>query len=115
VPLSPELQELFDAVRAAHPDGVRLDDLAAFLYDKPVSYADVEALIGAFAEIGEDLTAPEPASQQDLMQVLAAARALAVETGQRPSPGDIAARTGLSLVAVQRALRMGRSLGTDER
>jgi hypothetical protein len=112
VPLRPELQDLFDAVRAAHPDGVRLDDLAAFLLDKPVTYADVETLIQEFSTIGIDLTAPEPANQDDLVRVLAAARAIAAETGQRPSAAEIGARTNLSPLAVQRALRLGRSLGT---
>jgi hypothetical protein len=42
--------------------------------------------------------------------VLAAARALTAETGQRPSMEEIAARTGLSAAAVRRALRLGRSL-----
>jgi hypothetical protein len=111
--LSPQLQALFDEVCAAHPEGVRLDDLAAFLLNKPVTYADVEALIDAFAEIGVDLTAPEPAEQHDLVRVLAAARAIAAETGQRPSVAQIAERTSLSPVTVQRALRLGRGLGTD--
>ena len=114
MPLSPELQALFDAVRAAHPDGVTLDDLAAFLIDKPVTYADVEALIDAFSADGVDLTAAEPERPEDLVRVLAAARAIAAETGQRPSIAQIVARTSLSLVTVQRALRLGRALGTDE-
>lgn len=113
MPLSPELQTLFDAIRASHPEGVSLDDLAAFLLDKPVTYADVEALIDAFARIGVDLTTSEPDRPEELVHVLAAARAIAAETGQRATIAQIVARTNLSFVAVQRALRLGRALGTD--
>lgn len=107
------MQTLFDAIRAGHPDGVTLDDLAAFLLDKPVTYADVETLIDAFSQIGVDLTASEPDRPDDLVRVLTAARAIAAETGQPPTVAQIAARTSLSPVAVQRALRLGRALGTD--
>ncbi len=113
MPLNPELQELFDAVRALHPQGVSLDELAAFLLDKPVTYGDIEALIGEFAAQGEDLTASEPDRPEDLMRVLAAARAIATETASPPTVAAIAARTNLSLPSVLRALHLGRSLGKD--
>jgi hypothetical protein len=112
VALRSDLQVLFDVIRAEYPEGVGLDDFAAFLLDKQVTYADVEALIAAFTEIGVDLTAPEPVSPEELGRVLAAARAIAGETGQRPSAAEIGARTGLSPVAVLRALRLGRTLGS---
>jgi hypothetical protein len=113
VPLSPELQALFDAVRAKYPQGVSLDELAAFLIDKPVTYADIEAMIDAFAEIGEDLTATEPDRPEDLVRVLAAARAITTETGHRPSIAELVARTSLSFPSVLRALQLGRSLGAS--
>lgn len=110
MPLSPHLQPLFDAIKAAHPDGLSLDDLAEELLYKPVSYGDIEEIIGALEDDGYDLEAPSPtASRDELTRVLAAARALTAETGKRPSPVEIAERAGLTPIAVRRALQLGRS------
>jgi DNA-directed RNA polymerase sigma subunit (sigma70/sigma32) len=111
--LRPDLQELFDAIMAAHPDGLTLNMLSEELVKKPVTYADIEELIGALEEAGVDLEAPEAAARpEELFRVLTAARALAAETGKRPSPEEIAERTGLTAAAVRRALRFGRSGST---
>jgi hypothetical protein len=110
VPLRPELQAIFDALVAAYPQGLSLDELGEELYGKPVSYADIDELIGALEDAGIDLEGPShPASPEDLAQVLAAARALTAETGKRPTAGEIAARTGLSARTVRRALQLGRA------
>ena len=106
--LSPHLQPLFEAIRAAHPDGLTLDELSDELATKPVTYADIDELIGALEDAGVDLTAPSAAARpEDLARVLEAVRALMAETGTRPSPEAIAARTGLSATTVRRALRLG--------
>ena len=111
MPLRPDLQTLFDALMASHPEGLTLDELSDELVRKPVSHADIEALIGAFEAAGVDLTGPElPSTPADLARVLAAARALAEETARRPSAEEIAARTGLTPAAVRRALRLGRAV-----
>jgi hypothetical protein len=111
VALSAPLQSIFDAIMAAHPDGLTLNQLSEELLTKPVTYADIDELIGALEEAGVNLEAPEPAASPDeLVRVLAAARALTAETGKRPSPEEIAARTGLSAAAVRRALQLGRSV-----
>jgi hypothetical protein len=108
--LSAELQAVVDAIKAAHPDGLSLDELSEELLHKPVSYADIEQIIGALEEEGFDLEDPAPAGHpEELARVLGAARALTAETGTRPSPDQIAARTGLTPMAVRRALRFGRS------
>jgi hypothetical protein len=112
VSLRPELQAIFEAIMKSHPDGLTLDQLSEELVTKPVSYADIDELIGALEEAGVDLDAPErPPRPEELAQVLAAVRSLTAETGLRPSTGQIATRAGLTPVAVQRALRFGRSLG----
>ena len=94
----------------AHPDGLTLDVLSEELCDKPVTYADIDDIIGALEEAGVNLEGPEPTARpEELFRVLTAARALAAETGQRPSAEEIAARTGLTAAAVRRSLRFGRS------
>ena len=110
MPLPPHLQPIFDAIVAAHPDGLTLDELGEELIHRPVSYADVDEIIGALEEAGFDLEAPAPpTSAEELSRVLAAIRALTAETGKRPSSAEIAERTGMSPIAVRRALRFGRS------
>jgi len=96
---------------AAHPDGLSLNVLSEELSTKPVTYADIEEIIGALEEAGVDLEGPEPTARpEELARVLTAARALAAETGKRPSPEEIAERTGLTAAAVRRSLRFGRSI-----
>lgn len=114
MPLRPQLQEIFDEIMKAHPDGLTLDELGEELFRKPVTHADIDELIGALEDAGVDLDAPAaPASPDELRQVLLAVRALTAETGKRPSTEEIAARTGLTARAVRRALQLGRSVGGD--
>jgi hypothetical protein len=115
VSLRPELQTIFDALVAAHPQGLTLDQLGEELWNKPVSYADIDELIGALEEAGIDLDSPTPPfSPDDLARSLAAARALAAETGSRPSTEEIARRAGLTPSAVRRALQFGRAAGEQK-
>jgi len=113
VALSPHLQLIFDALVAAHPAGLTLDELGEELIRKPVSFADVEELIGALEEAGIDLEGPgTPAKRDELVRVLGAARAFDAEHGRRPSIAELAERAGLSPIVVRRALRLGRSAGS---
>ena len=108
--LRPFLQEILDAILAAHPDGLTLNALSEELVNKPVTHADIEELIGALEDKGIDLEGPEPPVRpEELFRVLTAARALVAETGARPSPEELAARTGLTPAVVRRVLRFGRS------
>jgi hypothetical protein len=112
VVLRPFLQEILDAILAAHPDGLTLNALSEELVDKPVTHADIEELIAALEDRGIDLEGPEPPVRpEELFRVLTAARALAAETGARPSPEEIAARTGLTPAVVRRVLRSARAYG----
>ena len=110
--LSPKLQAIFDAIKAGHPEGLTLNTLSEELVDKPVDYGEIEQLIGALEDAGVDLVGEEPPPQPaQLRQVLIAARELAAETGKRPTTAELAARTGLTLTVVRRALRLGKSAG----
>jgi hypothetical protein len=110
--LSPHLQPLFDSITASYPEGLSLDELGEELLHEPVTFADIEELIGALEAAGLDLDrADSPARPEDLKAVLTAARELAAETGQRPSTAEISQRAGLSPIVVRRALRFGRSAG----
>jgi hypothetical protein len=114
VALRPFLQEILDAILAAHPDGLTLNALSEELVNKPVTHADIEELIGELEDAGIDLEGPEPPVRpEELFRVLTAARALVAEKGARPSPEEIAARTGLTPAVVRRALRFGRSADGD--
>jgi hypothetical protein len=109
--LSPELQTIFDGILAAYPDGPTLDELSDALISKPVTFADIEEIIGALEEAGFNLEGREPAARpEELFRVLASVRALTAETGKRPSPDEIAQRSGLTPAAVRQALRLGRSV-----
>lgn len=106
--LSPHLQELFEAIRTSHPDGLTLDELSEELASKSVTYADIDELIGALEDAGFDLATTSAAARPaELVRVLEAVRAMITETGQRPSPEAIAARVGLTPTAVRKALRLG--------
>jgi hypothetical protein len=110
VALSPHLQPIFDAIVAAHPGGLTLDELSEELIRKPVSFADVEELIGELEGAGIDLEGPgTPARPEDLVGVLGAVRAFTAETGRRPTVAEISERAGLSPIVVRRALRLGKS------
>ncbi|HEY4187866.1 MAG TPA: sigma-70 domain-containing protein [Polyangia bacterium] len=111
MPLSPHLQPLFDALLAAHPNGLTLDELSEELSNKPVTYGDIDELVGALEGAGLDLEAPASVGHPDeLAQVLSAVRALIAETGKKPSTDEIAARAGLTPTVVRRALRLGGSV-----
>jgi hypothetical protein len=112
VALPPQLQVIFDEIMATHPQGLTLDELSDELAPKGVSYGDVELIIEALEDAGVDLSGPGPVARpEELARALVAARALAAETGKRPSVEEIAERAGLTPAGVRRALRLGRSAG----
>jgi hypothetical protein len=115
VALSPHLQPIFDALEAAHPNGLTLDELAEELLRKPVSYPDIEELIVALEAAGIDLEGPgTPARPEELARVLNAARAFAAEHRRRPTVAELAERAGLSPIVVRRALHLGKSAARGE-
>jgi hypothetical protein len=115
VALSAHLRPIFDALIAAHPNGLTLDELGEELIRKPVTYADIEELIGALEAAGIDLEGPgTPARPEELARVLDSARAFAAEHGRRPTIAELADRAGLSPIVVRRALHLGKS-ATDQK
>jgi hypothetical protein len=116
VALSPHLQSIFDALKAAHPKGLTLDELAEELIRKPVTFADIEELVGALEAAGIDLDgAGTPARPEELVRVLDSARAFADEHGRRPTIAELADRAGISPLVVRRALQLGKSAKFDRR
>lgn len=108
MPLPANLQAIVDEITASHPGGLTLDELGEELLHRPVTHADIDEIIGALEALGFDLEGPAPpARPEDLVRVLAAARALGSELGRRPTPAEIAERTALTPIAVRRALRLG--------
>jgi hypothetical protein len=108
--LSAYLQPIFDALKAAHPDGLTLDELGEELIRKPVSFADIEELIGALEGAGISLEGPGTAAKpEELVTVLNAVRSFTKETGRRPTVVEIAERAGLSPIVVRRALHLAKS------
>ncbi len=115
MPLRPELQTIFDQLMTAHPEGPSLDDVSDATWNRSLSYADIDELIGALEEAGVDLDPPEaPPRAEELVQVLTAARALTQEQGQRPGVAEIAARAGVPVSVVRRVLLLGRSIGASK-
>jgi hypothetical protein len=110
VALSAKVQPIFDALKAAHPEGLTLDELAEEILRKPLSYPEIEELIVALEASGIDLKGPStPARPEELSRVLESARAFAAEHGRRPTVAELADRAGLSPLVVRRALHLGRS------
>ena len=113
--LSPNVQPIFDALQAAHPEGLTLDELAEEVLRKPLSYPEIEELIVALEAAGIDLEGPStPARPEELARVLESARAFAAEHGRRPSIIELADRAGLSPIVVRRALHLGKSAAHDK-
>ena len=82
--LRPFLQEILDAILAAHPDGLTLNALSEELVNKPVTHADIDELIGALEDKGIDLEGPEPPVRPEaLFRVLTAA----ISSGDGAGPG----------------------------
>ncbi len=108
--LSAQVQPIFEALQAAHPKGLTLDELAEELLRKPLSYPEIEELIAALEAAGIDLEGPgTPARPEELARVLASARAFAAEHARRPTIAELAERAGLSPIVVRRALHLGKS------
>lgn len=99
------LQELLS--RSAQSRVLTLDDVAGAIGTVATSADDVESLFAALEGEGRTISDADVSHspKADLAVVLAAARALAAETGARPTPSAIAGRAGLSVERVRAALR----------
>ncbi len=114
--LSSKVQPIFAALRAAHPEGLTLDELAEEILRKSLSYPEIEELIVALEAAGVDLEGPStPASSEELARVLDATRTFVAEHGRRPTIAELADRAGLSPIVVRRALHLGKSAAQANR
>lgn len=93
--------------KSATTRALSLDDVAEAIGTVAASADDVEALFAALETEGRTITDTDErySPKADLVTVLAAARALASETGGKPSSSAIADRTGLAIARVRAALR----------
>lgn len=107
--LSPALRtvlaELLD--RSERTRTLGLDDVASAIGAAAASASDVEEIFAALEAAGRTIADAEGTTspKADLAEVIAAARAITLETGRRPTPAAIAERTGLSEDRVRAALR----------
>lgn len=102
-----EIQRIVDELVARHRSlgAVGLDDIAEVIGDRSVTAEEVEEIVDALEleglVVGE---APDHAQVERMKQALAAARALSLELGRKPSIAEIAARAALPEHVVRRAL-----------
>lgn len=103
--LRPPVEAVLRALLARAGDSVSLDEIGEAIGTTAVSMPDIEALFDALESHGKRIAEPPAAKvSASLRTVLAAARDLARETGETPTPQAIARRAGLSLEEVRRAL-----------
>jgi hypothetical protein len=110
-PIRPELRQALDALIASGQRSLTLDQLSEAIGLVAVSSTDVEALMDGLEAAGVQVQSPDPVDlQQELQQVIRAARTLRDELGRAPHADEIAPRAGLDGAAVRRALLFARVL-----
>jgi DNA-binding transcriptional ArsR family regulator len=115
VTLRAELAAIVERLAAeaqAHGAGARhvaLDALGEAIGALAVSSEEIDAMITSLEARGLDVTAPRGGDGEARLRiVLATARELQAALGRRPSPAEIAERSGLSPDAVRHALALAR-------
>ena len=109
VALRQAVRQVLEAlVRASEATGeITLDEVGEAVGTMAIAPAEIEALLDALEARGRRVVAPQGGSgETHLRHVLHAARTLRAELGRTPTPDEIAARSGLSLVDVRRALAL---------
>jgi hypothetical protein len=111
VVLRPELQTLAESLLALDTNVLSLDQIAEALGTRRITPDEIDALFGWLESKGRVIGDPAGRSAAVLLgEVLAVGRTLRQELGRPPQPREIAARSALSLEAVQRALWFARIL-----
>ena len=106
-----ELQAIIDQLVTASEASrtISLDELGQAIGLKSVSYAEIDAMIGALEARDRRVEATtEGRGEEYLKLVVEAVRTLSREHGRRPSLNEIALRTRLSLDQVRHALLLAR-------
>lgn len=109
--LRPELQALVETLLHTHADvgEVSLDAVGEAIGSRAVSQDEIDAIFSALEARGCHVAAAtDGRTEERLLQVVAAARALAAELGKRPSVAQIAERSGLSEPQVRGALSLAK-------
>ncbi|NUP06449.1 MAG: hypothetical protein HOW73_10360 [Polyangiaceae bacterium] len=108
--INPLLQKLL----AAHGPGsvIDLDAFAEETATLALSHEEIGELIDALSAAGRTVGSDAPVDlRAELRVVLDAARKFTAEKGRKPTLSDLVEATGLSVVAVRRALQFGRIAG----
>jgi hypothetical protein len=109
--LRPELMAVARALLNVEVDVFSLDHVAEAIGTLRVTPDEIDELIAWLEARGRTVGDPVGRGAAELLaEVLSAARALRAELGRAPQPREIAARSGLSLEGVQRALWFARIL-----
>lgn len=109
--LRPQLQDVAASLLALDADVLSLDHIAEALGTLRITPDEIDELFAWLEANGRVIGDPVGRSAAVLLgEVLAVARGLREELGRPPQPREIAARSALSLEAVQRALWFARIL-----
>lgn len=109
--LRAELVAVVERLLAASDEGasISLDAIGDAIGALAVSQVEIDVILDVLEERGRRVTSNEGGhGERHLHLVLAAARALVVELGRRPSTAEIATRSGLELEDVRHALALAR-------
>jgi sigma-70-like protein len=109
--LRPELMTVAQSLLLVDAEALSLDQVAEALGTLRVSTDEIDELLSWLEKNGRLIADPVGRGAAVLLgEVLAVARTLRAELGRPPQPREIAARSALSLEAVQRALWFARIL-----
>ena len=109
--LRPELMTVAQSLLLVDAEALSLDQVAEALGTLRVSTDEIDELFGWLEKNGRAIADPVGRGAAVLLgEVLAVARTLRAELGRPPQPREIAARSALSIEAVQRALWFARIL-----
>lgn len=112
--MRPSIERILQAllVNSESSRVVTLDEMGEALGTEVASADEVDALIAQLEAKGRVVTSPpEGDVQERLRRVLQAARELRGVLARKPTPPEIADRTGLDESAVRAALMLGRVMG----
>jgi hypothetical protein len=106
-----KLQRIVDTLVDEHKDqgGVPLDALGDAIATEAVTTVEIDEMMSGIESAGLQVTSPKMENGEvTLKHVLDAARALSLETGERPTAAAIAAHAGIALVDVHHALALAK-------
>ena len=112
--MRPALAAIVEVLLARSEDArrVTLDEIGEAFGAELASPDDIEVVLDALEASGREVaSAPTVDATARLRLVLVSARALAIRTGRKPTPAEIAQEAGLDVRDVHAALLLGRVMG----